>query len=64
VLKLAGNGTNALLLGSRPPLPGHVELHQERVEKLEPSDLEKVKVANYGHAPQFAGFDGAYFGRT
>lgn len=29
-----------------------------RVEKLEPSDLEKVKTANYGHAPRFAGFDG------
>ena len=31
---------------------------EERVEKLEPSDLEKVKAANYGHVPEFAGFDG------
>lgn len=31
---------------------------EERVEKLEPSDLEKVKAANYGHAPKFTGFDG------
>jgi uncharacterized protein len=31
---------------------------EERVEKLEPSDLEKVQAANYGHAPKFAGFDG------
>ena len=31
---------------------------EERVEKLEPSDLEKVKAANYGHVPKFAGFDG------
>lgn len=31
---------------------------EERIEKLEPSDLEKVKAANYGHTPKFAGFDG------
>jgi uncharacterized protein YfbU (UPF0304 family) len=31
---------------------------EERVEKLEPKDLEKVKAANYGHAPTFDGFDG------
>ena len=31
---------------------------EERVEKLEPGDLEKVKAANYGHVPEFAGFDG------
>lgn len=31
---------------------------EERVEKLEPTDLEKVKAANYGHTPRFAGFDG------
>lgn len=31
---------------------------EERVEKLESSDLAKVKAASYGHAPKFAGFDG------
>jgi hypothetical protein len=31
---------------------------EERIEKLEPSDLERVKAANYGHTPKFAGFDG------
>lgn len=31
---------------------------EERVEKFEPGDLERVKAANYGHAPKFAGFDG------
>jgi uncharacterized protein YfbU (UPF0304 family) len=31
---------------------------EERVEKLEASDLEKVKAANHGHAPKFVGFDG------
>ena len=31
---------------------------EERVEKLEPSDLAKVEAANTGHAPRFAGFDG------
>lgn len=31
---------------------------EERVEKLEPSDLAKVEAANTGHVPRFAGFDG------
>lgn len=31
---------------------------EERAEKLDPDDLEKVKAANYGHVPKFAGFDG------
>lgn len=31
---------------------------EERVEKLEAADLEKVKAANYGHVPVFIGFDG------
>lgn len=31
---------------------------EERLEKLSPEDLEKVKAANHGYLPQFAGFDG------
>lgn len=31
---------------------------EEGVEKLDPSELDKVKTANYGHPPKFVGFDG------
>lgn len=31
---------------------------EERIDKLEPDDVEKVKAENYGHVPKFAGFDG------
>jgi uncharacterized protein len=33
---------------------------EARIEKLAPDELERLKAANYGYLPQFAGFDGNY----
>ncbi len=33
---------------------------EARIEKLAPDELERLKAANYGYLPQFAGFDGAH----